>query len=203
MSKGKQLTAKSPRAYMSRQVDTKELLETFLIVCEGEKTEPLYFKSFRVPKDVIDVHGFGYNTVTLVEKAIELSQNEEYDQVWVVFDRDSFPAQHFNEAMSLAQKHTINVAYSNESFELWYLLHFNYCDTALGRKQYCGKLGQILRREYQKNDPAMYEMLERRQSDAIRNAKKLLKQYKPLIPERANPSTTVHLLVEELLRFAR
>src|SRR5690242_21195254 len=91
--------------YSRRQVNTRETLQRFLIVCECERTEPNYFNRFRVPKDVvsIDVHGLGYNTVSLVRKAIELKDEDEYDQVWCVFDRDSFPVQSFNTALSLAR----------------------------------------------------------------------------------------------------
>ena len=43
----------------------------FLIVCEGEKTEPNYFRSFPVNKNLIrlDIKGEGKNTKSLVEKA--------------------------------------------------------------------------------------------------------------------------------------
>jgi hypothetical protein len=60
------------RSYSQRKVETRELIERFLIVCEGEKTEPNYFKSFRVPKDVIDIYGLGANTISLVKEAIKL-----------------------------------------------------------------------------------------------------------------------------------
>ena len=61
-----------PRIYSERRINVLDTIERFLIVCEGEKTEPNYFQSFRVPKDVIDVRGFGFNTTALVEKALEL-----------------------------------------------------------------------------------------------------------------------------------
>lgn len=51
----------SSRGYSERKVATRDIIERFLIVCEGDKTEPNYFRCFRVPKDVIDVRGFGYN----------------------------------------------------------------------------------------------------------------------------------------------
>jgi hypothetical protein len=190
-----------PRSYRDRKVETRDLVERFLIVCEGEKTEPNYFKSFQVPKNVVTVRGFGRNTVTLVEKAIELKREEDYDQVWCVFDRDSFPARDFNDAMRLANKNGINVAYSNEAFELWYLLHFDYCHTAIPRSEYCKRLNKLLRYSYEKNSDTIYEDLESLQPTAIRNARRLLEQYVPSCPEKDNPSTTVHLLVEQLNRF--
>jgi hypothetical protein len=41
------------------------------------------------------------------------------------------------------------------------------------------------------------------QSQAIKNSKRLLEQYNPPQPAIDNPSTTVHLLVEELNKFVR
>ena len=121
-----------------RPVNEREPKQTFLIVCEGEKTEPNYFNSFRVRTATIKVEGAGDNTVNLVRIALRLRKEQAkegspYDQVWCVFDRDDFPAEHFNEAFAVAQEHGVEIAYSNQAFELWYLLHFNYYDAAISR----------------------------------------------------------------------
>lgn len=189
------------RGYRLRRVDVRERRERFLIVCEGEKTEPNYFLKFRVPREVVTVRGFGYNTVSLVEKAVELRHLDDYDQVWCVFDRDSFPAQDFNAAFSLAERVGIQIAYSNEAFELWYLLHFNYYDTAMSRGEYSKRLSKLLGSEYAKNREDIYDLLQPMQSAALRNARRLMEEYDPPNPERDNPSTSVHLLVEQLNRF--
>ncbi len=190
------------RRGLQRRVNVRELRQRFLIVCEGEKTEPNYFRSFRVPKAVVDVRGVGRNTVSLVRKALELRDEDEYDQVWCVFDRDDFSLQNFNAALALAKQHEINVAYSNEAFELWYVLHFNYHQSATARHLYVERLNDLLDVPYEKNRLDMYERLEDRQETAIRNAEKLLDIYQPHRPADDNPSTTVHLLVKELNRFA-
>ena len=98
---------------LTRRKNFKPLRKNFLIVCEGEKTEPNYFKKFRVPKEVFDVVGVGANTESLVKKAIELKKkaSTSYDDVWCVFDRDSFPAKNFNNAFALAKKNNIKIAY--------------------------------------------------------------------------------------------
>jgi hypothetical protein len=64
-------------------------------------------------------------------------------------------------------------------------------------------LSQLLGHEYQKNSETIYDELISKQPDAIRNARRLLEQYNPCQPENDDPSTTVHLLVEQLIRFAR
>ncbi|MBE9198710.1 MULTISPECIES: RloB family protein [unclassified Nodularia (in: cyanobacteria)] len=191
------------RGYSVRKVANRELRQIFLIICEGEKTEPNYFKSFRVPKDVIDVdvRGFGYNPSKLVEKAKELNNQGDYDQIWCVFDRDDCPKQDFKNAIKNAHKAGFKVAYSNEAFELWYVLHFEFLNTGLPRQDYIPKLNKFLKNKYKKNSAAIHEELEELQPIAIKNAKKLLNQYNPPNPESDNPCTTVHELVEELNKY--
>ena len=184
--------------HLKRRKNFRSTRDRFLIVCEGEKTEPNYFNKFRVPKNVIEVIGVGYNTVSLVKKAIKLKDKDSYEQVWCVFDRDSFLAENFNNALELARKNKIKVAYSNEAFELWYILHFNYHDAATSRDQYERMLSQRIDFKYKKNDPNMYDFLFSLQDDAIRNAIKLFNSYNNHNPVSNNPSTTVHTLVQEL-----
>lgn len=194
--------------YYKRKVKTRRW---FLIVCEGEKTEPNYFRSFPVDTKVIklDIKGEGKSTKSLVEKAIELKSNTEYDKndrFWCVFDRDKNPknpndSQNFNSAITLARNNGIDVAYSNDAFELWYLLHFNFYNTGISRQDYQNMLTKLLGHEYQKNSEAIYEELKSKQQDAIKHAKRLLMEYERSNPETDNPSTTVHLLMEELNNF--
>lgn len=175
----------------------------FLIVCEGEKTEPYYFDDIRVRGRIPGkVKGIGESPVRVVKHAIKLMKENDYEQVWCVFDRDVFPEKNFNEALRLAKDNGIEVAYSNKAFELWYVLHFNYHQSATARHLYAEKLTELLGVAYEKNRLDMYERLEDRQETAIRNAERLLGIYDPPDPARDNPSTTVHLLVQALNRFA-
>ncbi len=198
------------QGYADRLAAIRDPIERFLIVCEGEQTEPNYFRSFRVPANVLDVRGMGDNTVNLVKRAIELRDavqgtGQAYDQIWCVFDRDSFPAKHFNAALQLAKNNAISVTFSNsnEAFEIWYLLHFAYHDAGISRQAYKDKLTELLGHTYEKNSRTIYDDLYSRQPDALRNAEKLHKGYKPSRPEQNNPCTTVYQLVEQLNRFVR
>ncbi|WP_298916804.1 RloB family protein [uncultured Nostoc sp.] len=189
--------------YSPRKVNTREIRQRFLIVCEGSKTEPNYFRSFRVPKNVaeIDVQGVGENPSKLVQSAKELNKQGEYDQVWCVFDRNSWTIEDFNNAIKNAEAHGFKVAYSNEAFELWYVLHFEFLHTGIPRSDYPRKLTSLFGRTYQKNSETIYDELFEKQAIAIKNAENLLKQYNSQIPAKDNPSTTVHLLVKELNKF--
>jgi hypothetical protein len=66
-------------AYKSKKKKSKDIVVHFLIVCEGKKTEPNYFKCFpsTVGKIVYDIQfdGGGISTKKVVEKAIELRNN--------------------------------------------------------------------------------------------------------------------------------
>ncbi len=190
---------------LGRRAPTRRKRVRLLIVCEGSRTEPLYFMGFRVKVEDAEILGEGCNTVSLVQRTIEIRQKfleerKEFDQVWCVFDRDEFPIQNFNRALELAAQNGIRVAYSNQAFEVWYLLHFAFHNAALHRTQYAEKLEKALSRPYRKNDPAIYEILRSKRADAIRNARRLHQDYDPHIPVTDNPCTTVYLLVEELIK---
>jgi hypothetical protein len=99
----------------ARKLNIREKKEKILIVCEGEKTEPNYFRAFRKLVEVfeIEIDGRGYNTMSLVEYAISLKENAErnnlpYNQVWCVFDKDSFSDDIFNKAI-----YNTSVCYNN------------------------------------------------------------------------------------------
>ena len=201
MDRSPSMTRK-PRSYMDRKVETRDKIPRMLIVCEGSKTEPNYFRSFRVSKVLdLDVKGLGENTLSLVERAIELKAGKAYDQVWCVFDKDSFPNDNFDNAINRAESQGIKVAYSNEAFEIWYLLHFNYHNTPIPRNEYCHRLSDLLGRKYEKNDLCMYGQLLGFQGRAIQNAHKLLSTCYERSKAKNNPSTTVHLLVIELNKY--
>jgi hypothetical protein len=182
-------------------------LRRILIVCEGTKTEPNYFKCFESNPEVfddIDVQGTGYNTISLITRAIKIKneaikKNEPYIETWCVFDKDDFPIESFEKAIKLAEQYQIKCAYSIEAFEIWYMLHFNFYQTAFSRLQYKEKLSELLKKPYLKNDSGMYLLLSKRQSRAIQNAKKLYNiQYLLPLKDR-NPITTVFQLVERLI----
>jgi len=183
-------------------------LRRILIICEGEKTEPNYFRKFKATNpevfDYIDVQGTGYNTVSLITEAIRIKneaiqRNEPYIETWCVFDRDDFPIESFEKAIKLAEQNQIKCAYSIEAFEIWYMLHFNFYDTGFSRSQYKEKLSELLKKPYLKNDPGMYLLLSKKQSIAIQNARKLYKKQYLLPLKDQNPITTVFQLVERLL----
>jgi hypothetical protein len=192
-----------------RKTNFRPERDKILIVCEGKKTEPNYFRKFKAKIVVIDIdiHGKGFNTISLVKEAISQKEKAEkigkpYNQIWCVFDKDSFTDNDFNSVIILAENKKIRVAYSNQSFELWYLLHFSYMHSALDRDVYCKKLGEYFGKKYEKNRLETYDEIIDKQPMAIKNAKKLMDSYSLSLPcSKKDPCTLVYLLVEELNKF--
>lgn len=202
-------------AKQTKKNKTRELITYFLIVCEGEKTEPNYFKSFpkQVGKIVYDIEfdGGGISTLKVVEKAIEIrdKSKQKYDRVWAVFDRDSFKSNSFNSAVLKAKANDIKCAWSNEAFELWYLLHFHDRITAMTRDEYKKSLEDAVNKKlgrkkntfkYKKNDNEMFTLLNKlgSQESAIKRAKDLANGITGEQFANYNPQTMVFKLVEEL-----
>ena len=192
---------KHPYPYPGRAENTRQKRLQFLIVCQGTKTEPNYFKQFRSSRLTPKVKCMGLDPFSLVSYAIEVRAKNKYEQTWVVFDRDRTTKECFDKAIALAEKEKIQVAYSNLAFELWFLLHFEYLNSAQTPQDYIRSLERYLALPYDKTDDTVFFRLLPRQSDALHNAQHLLAQYQPPNPWEDDPSTTVHLLVEQLNRF--
>jgi len=125
-----------------------ELIEkpSILIVCEGGNTEPSYFNQFRLSSATIRAVGEGYNTVSLINRARQLANDKKYDQVWCVFDKDDFSENDFNNAIRIAESQGFKVAYSNQSFEYWLILHFDdHQGVGMHRRDYNEKLNELIR----------------------------------------------------------
>lgn len=199
-----------------RRENIREENKIIYIFAEGKKTEPIYFRSKKeeIEDEIrrkgikIEIKGSGRNTLSLVDFAMKYIADENVDlgidDCWVVFDKDDFDSD-FDNAILKAKRGGLKVAYSNEAFELWFLLHFSFINSAVGRHDYVNKLTQILKKvtgdrkyEYKKNTD-IYSLIKDKEVDAIRNSKKLLQQYDKRDAYRVkNPSTTVHELVEDL-----
>ncbi|MFM2268028.1 MAG: hypothetical protein RL757_1469, partial [Bacteroidota bacterium] len=161
----------------------------------------------------------GKNTLSIIEEGVKLREkalkerNRVYDEVWAVFDRDSFPDKNFNNAINKGEdlKQKINCAWTNEAFELWYLLHFQYVDTGMSRENYKPFIERELIKKmgkpyvYQKNSIDMYQILQKygNEAQAIKWAESLEKLYDDKEFATHNPCTKVHKLVLALKELKR
>jgi hypothetical protein len=214
------LTGNFPHKNSNTVSHKREIKLSFLIVCEGNKTEPNYFKSFPKKRERIvyelnfkgenesDRNTGGISPKKVVEKAIELRKQKTYDRVWAVFDKDDF--KDFNAAIIKAQSNNIGCAWSNEAFELWYLLHFQNRTTGMKRTEYQKAIENELNKKwknkkkpykYAKNAADMYVILQEygNQEQAIKWAEKLSQQYMDEKFAAHNPRTQVYELVRQLI----
>jgi len=205
-----------------RKDDKRYIRCNVLIVCEGEKTEPNYFRSFSMMGNSsgivyeVKTEGGGINTIQVVDKALELKGKAEkagkpFDSVWTVFDRDSFKAKDFDNAIMKAKSKGIECAWSNEAFELWYIYHFDDRCTAMSRKEYEGVITQRINSagykvgkklySYKKNDLQMRRILSECACDermAIKRAERQANIFSDQKFHAHNPCTMVYKLVRLL-----
>lgn len=194
----------------------KAVKPVFHIFHNGEVAEVNYFQDFKhflgARKAWVNVENYYKQTKgkapwQVVDHAInfknsEISEKDE-DQVWCVFDVDSFLKQDpdsFLKSLKKAKENHINIACSNPCFELWPMLHFELIESAMSAQDYQKKLKVLFKGigvDYKKNCEGLFSKLLDKQTTAITRAKKISKEENI----ETNPSTTVFRLVEELRKF--
>jgi hypothetical protein len=204
----------------------------YLIYCEGENTEPSYFKKFKLSNLAIEIFGKGENTLSLVNSAKKIADlakksNKGYDKIWCVFDADPKPSnpnqlKNFNAAITKALNLGFEVAYSNQAFEYWLILHFEdhqggsmhrnlysskinswlnkfsivYADNKIINQDFFDKLEDIVYTDRKGNTFTRIQM-------ACKRAEKNYNKLNHINPGKEESSTTVFKLVKELLKFSK
>jgi len=205
------------RSEFGRRPAERELLAKVLIGCEGAKTEPTYFEEIRQHlrrsrSHFVLVDTRGSDPKTVVERVIACVQEHKSrrawhagDTAWAVFDGEEHwgtdgQKQNWNTAVQLAHAKGIQLAVSNPSFELWYLLHFRQQRAALHRDAVMVALkkeGHIA--NYHKS-LEVFDLLKENLPLAVDSAKTLATKCSTTGWDRwPNPSTGVYAVVEMLL----
>lgn len=190
----------------------------YLIVCEGKQTEPNYFNGLRkkinekygskvdvlIPS--IEVKGTGRNTTDLVnytDKYVNYA-NKRYGQVWVVFDKDDYSNEQFNQAIKNCD---YNVAWSNPNFELWLLSHFKKVSIYVSKDNVLQELNTEFKKnglgDYSKNDENIFNKItsDGRVHTAIKNCKSMEEINKEGQASQRNPMTRVYKIVDGLKEY--
>lgn len=176
---------------LTRKTDVRRQKETLLVITNGERTECDYFEGLRKEPWVTVTlrtrfhNGEPNDAVTL---AVQISQSDEYDKVWVVCDVDEYDV---SLAIQRSREGEIDLALSVPSFEVWLILHLSIkCPGFNDAVQ----AGQYLAKLLPKWDKANLRFADFRDgvAPAIQRAKSRGE------PPADNPSTDVWRLVEFL-----
>jgi hypothetical protein len=217
MRKGK-IIKKS--VYILTEGNTEEAYFSRIGEIVGGDTEWRYSVKVEV-REIID--GSYTDPVNIVREAKK--SKKDYDEVWVVFDKDRERDDQNAKAIELAKKSKVNVAFSSISFEHWLILHFEKnsyrfqrsdCESRSTRANpiVCSCSGLICASTYLKSSnsyPAfkkgyslLYDDLQVKNIDAIENAAWLRNQLNITGSiHLLNPYSDVDILLCELLNLDR
>ncbi|MCX7045621.1 MAG: RloB family protein [Candidatus Sumerlaeota bacterium] len=189
--------------------------KTFLILTEGEKTEPNYFDELRRrfhlrTVDVKIVHPKGTDPITLLNRAIEMRDTQlklsrksnryaPYDEVWVLFDLEKIHDARRAIARQAEQrrKHSeIKFAISDPSFEFWLLIHYQRTMAPFVSSDDVIRKLKHFWSGYKKGDRPSASLLKLIPV-AVANAEFCREQHKTS-GGAGNPSTDVDLLIRSL-----
>lgn len=183
-----------------------------LVVSEGKETEPRYFEGVRAAlgaangrKVAIVVKGTGKHTLDLLDFAVEHCRYapETFDHVWLVFDKDDFPAADFDamerKCAELSDgSRTFHALWSNPCFELWPLLHLRYTTAPMTATECQRALAQAMSKdlgvEYRKNLGGLFGMVDGQRAEALHRVQRLEAHHGELgnaKPSAQNPATKV------------
>ncbi len=189
------------RAHRSRRSPKPRIL----VLCEGQKTERIYFGALKVEMRLSSVSVQPPSKVRglrgLTKAADEARLNDPgLDEIWCVLDHDGREEEvrQFRVWHERASKRRggprIEAVISDPCFEYWLLLHFEYTTRPFDNVGGCEQAVRLLRRhvnDYRKGDRRFFESLRGLRDTAIANAEKAA---------RAGPSpgTDIGRLVQRL-----
>ena len=115
---------------MAREKKSKKMMPQIFIFVEGE-TEEIYFdrikQLLRLPFKVRVIQATGNGN--WIEKAMNTMRSPEFKdkeakKVYVIFDKDNKSTEDLEKMSVQANKNKIKIGFSNTSFEVWILSHF-------------------------------------------------------------------------------
>jgi hypothetical protein len=220
-----------PKERQRKQLERKQNLrasyDRILIVSEGSKTEPLYFKEIctanRLQTANIEVQPsqLGTAPIQVVEYARALFKNGDkhkgiqpraFEQVYAVFDRDDHDS--YFDALKKAESLDGKLRNDNKQavkftaiasipcFELWLLLHYEDIRHWLHRDQIVQRLKQPQNFPgYEKGSKLAFSTTRHTLDTAIQRARRLAEQSNPFID--TEPYTAIVELVELLTNLRK
>jgi hypothetical protein len=199
---------------LDRRKAKRSSYDKVLIVCEGEKTEPNYFKElvafYKLNSANVEIDGScGSSPKSVYEKAVQLYENEitrgdSYDRVYCIFDKDTHETYEstIKDISLMEPKEVFFYVSSVPCFEYWLILHFIYTTkpyVATGSKS-SGDVAlkelKELMPEYNKGLKGIFSKLHDQLEFAKANASRAEQHAKANHTD--NPSTNINELVSYL-----
>lgn len=212
--KGKKQNARSfgrarPIKDYRRRQGHKNPGKVIVIVCEGEKTEPNYFKElrqkFRLSNLTVQIVPGKGAPISIVNCAIDEKKklDESSDEVWCVLDTEN-PANNATLAPAIekARNNKINLAISNPSFEYWYFIHFEDSNRPFANGQEMKRALRLHIPDYDEN-MSVFSILDDLTPTAIEYATSLRRRSPDSWDIFPNPSTSVDKLVQEIIEMGQ
>lgn len=213
---------------LRRSRPTRSEPDRVLIVTEGTKTEPAYFRmliqELGLTTAKVQIVGDGGSApISVVEEAKKrLQRDSDFEQIYCVFDKDrhaSYDAALIAVASLAVKKElkskTVRAITSVPCFEIWYLLHVSdsrkpYESAATGGSPADAlikdlKCAHPCFRDYGKAECASFfnEIAPNRRVAEAHAASFLVRaQEEGATTFHENPSTRVHLIVDALMKIA-
>ncbi|MBI0584650.1 MAG: RloB domain-containing protein [Methanomassiliicoccus sp.] len=199
--------------YRRRKEQGRARKKLLYIVCEGKKTEPIYFNNFRTPEcdfNIVITTDGKKNATGLVSKAVEIIDCGPYDadygdKIWCVFDVDQNSDEELDKASKIALDKGIFIALSNPCFEIWYLVHFIHCSSRISSYDLLIKLDTHIKGYHKTMD--VFEQVEPKTPTAVKNAKILNKMHEKasvkLYGTDSNPSSQVFKVIETIYQIEK
>ncbi len=216
----------SRRATLAAAASGVKAGDAFLIVTEGEVTEPVYFELLRKELDLPAVRirigpGRHSDPRHVIQTAVDAvkeqarrkkkkllgnAEPEKFDHVWAVIDTDVPVRKGFwNEVESLARARRVKLAHSTPCFEYWLLLHIqglttrsDLVDGAAAKRAVKHALGQDYSTNEETARAVMPSFLDKWPMAVDHGEKVREYQVASATSYPANPSTEVCTLVRAL-----
>lgn len=187
---------RSRRPGISRETDLRRRSgirpsrDTVLVLTNGISTEQRYFDGLRFEPWVQVTMRVATRSVepdVLVDKAIELRDEGDYDQVWVVCDVDEFEVS--SAITKAARADGVDLVLSAPCFEVWLILHKSAQCPGFNKASQAGKQLRKLMPSWKKERLNFSDF----KVDVFTAADRARKRGEP--PE-ANPSTAVWRIID-------
>lgn len=195
-----------------RNKNSRQRKSIVAIGCEGKnKTEKIYLKNYSSRECILKFStGNSTDPVGMAEDLVRFIKNEdistEYgDKIYLLIDTDvnENKQRQIDKAKQICEKYDIELILSNPTFELLYILHFEYTTKIYQSSQEVKNIIKSKIRSYTES-MNVYPILNSKTSIAIENSKKLeryqLKNGQDLYSEKCNPYTGTYKILEELIK---